>query len=229
MILQILLFAILAILIGLGLVFFGYAAFRVLFPIWGFLIGLWLGADLIVSSTGGGFLATSLGIMLGVILGLIFAGIAYYVYAFAVVLFGLTLGYALGSGLMLALGFQSGFITFLVGAFAAIALAAAFVNLKMPKVYLMVITAFAGASALIAGVLALFGQIPPSRMGLAFIDNYIGNSIFWLIIWLVIGFFGSAVQYQMDMAASSMVPASYSYDMAMADAKKRSGTKAKKA
>jgi len=230
MLLQILLFAILAIVIGLALVFFGYAAFRVLFPIWGFLIGLWLGADLIVSSTGGGFLATSLGIMLGVVLGLVFAAIAYYVYAFAVVLFGITLGYALGSGLMLALGFGSGFLTFLVGAFGAIALGAAFVNMKMPKVYLMVITAFAGGSALIAGVLALFGQIPPSRLGLGMIDNYIGNSVFWLIVWMVIGFMGAAVQYQMDMATNSMIPASYSYDSAMADAKKKSSTdKAKKA
>ena len=221
MILQILLFAILAILIGLGLVFLGYAAFRILFPIWGFFVGLWFGADLIVSLTGGGFLATSLGLILGVIFGLILAGLAYYLYAFAVVLFGATVGYALGAGIMLALGFSGGFMSFLVGLIFAIAFAAAIVSLKFPKVFLMVLTAFAGASALIAGVLALFGQIPPSRLGLAFVDAYIGNSIFWMIIWLVIGFFGSLVQYQMDQAASAMVPANYSYEAVTKEANKK--------
>ncbi len=223
MILQILLFSVLAILIGLALCFLGYAAFRILFPIWGFLVGLWLGADLVVSTLGGGFLTTSLGIVLGLVLGLVFAAIAYYVYAFAVVLFGATLGYVLGAGFMLLLGVDPGFLTSLVGLVAAILLALGFVYMKFPRVLLMVLTAFAGATAMIAGLLILFGQIPPSQLGLGFVNAYIHTSWFWWLIWLVVGLFGAIVQYQtVEVAESTMVPAEYSYGAVTKEAEKAS-------
>ena len=178
-------------------------------------------SDLIVSALGTGFLTTSLGIVFGVIVGLVFAAIAYYVYAFAIVLFGATLGYALGAGFMLLLGFDPGFLTSIVGLVSAILLGLAFVYMQFPRVLLMVLTAFAGASAMIAGILALFGQIPPSQLGLAFVDVYIQQSWFWWLVWLVIGLFGAIVQYQMvEVAESTMIPAEYSYEAVTKEAEK---------
>lgn len=212
--LEILLFSLLAILVGLGLSFFGYAAFRIILPILGFFAGLWLGMDLVNNFMGNyPLLGVSLGLVVGFILGGVFAAIAYFVYSLAVVIFGISLGYALGAGLMMMLGLGDGFLTFLVGAIAAVGMAVLFVGASMPKVYIMALTAFAGASAMIAGVLVLFGQIPPSQLGLAVVEPYIADSWFWLPVWLVVGFLGFFVQYRMVQVAESMVPKDYSYEV----------------
>ncbi len=212
--LEVLLFAVLAIIVGLGLSFMGYAAFRILLPIVGFLAGLWLGMDL-VSNFAQNFpiLGVSLGLIVGFVLGAIFAAIAYFVYALAIVIFGISMGYALGAGLMLLIGFPQGVMTFLVGVVVAVAMGILFMRTDMPKLYIMALTAFAGASAMIAGVLVLFGQIPPSQLGLSFIDAYIAQSWFWILVWAVLGSIGFGVQYQMVKMSQTMVPASYSYEV----------------
>lgn len=221
--LEVLLFSILAIVVGLGLSLFGYAAFRVLLPILGFVVGMWLGMDIVTNFMANfPVLGVSLGLVLGFILGLVLALLAYFVYSLAIVIFGISLGYALGAGLMLMLGFSDGFFTFLVGAVVAVVMAIAFMAVNMPKVYIMAFTAFAGASALIAGVLALFGQIPPSQLGLSFVEPYIADSWFWLPVWLVLGGIGFFIQYRMVEIAESMVPSSYSYEVVTKEYKKKS-------
>lgn len=223
--LEALLFAVLAIIVGLGLAFMGYAAFRILLPILGFLAGLWLGMDL-VSNFAQNFpiLGISLGLILGLILGAVFAAIAYFVYAFAVLIFGLALGYALGAGFMYVIGFPTPIINFIVGVVVAAVMGYLFMKVDMPKLYIMGLTAFAGASAMIAGVLVLFGQIPPSQLGLSFVDAYIAQSWFWIIVWAIIGGVGFAVQYQMVQMSQKMVPEAYSYEVT----KKELEQKAKK-
>lgn len=221
-----LLFAFLAVIVGLGLVFMGYAAFRILLPIVGFLAGLWLGMDIVREfAMNYPLMGVSLGLILGLVLGGIFAAVAYLVYSLAIVIFGISIGYALGAGFMYAIGLNTPFINFIVGAGVAIALGVAFMRVDMPKLYIMGLTAFAGASALIAGVLVLFGQIPPSQLGLAFINPYIAQSWFWILVWVIIGSVGFFVQYQMVQMSQALVPADYSYDVT----KKELDKKAKKA
>lgn len=220
-----LLFAVLAVIVGLGLSFMGYAAFRILLPIIGFLAGLWLGMDIVKEfAMNYPLMGISLGLILGLVLGGIFAAVAYLVYSLAIVIFGISIGYALGAGFMYAIGLNTPFINFIVGAVVAIALGVAFMRVDMPKLYIMGLTAFAGASALIAGVLVLFGQIPPSQLGLSFVNAYIGQSWFWILIWVIIGSVGFFVQYQMVQMSQTLVPADYSYDVT----KKELDKKAKK-
>jgi hypothetical protein len=224
-----LLFAFLAVIVGLGLVFMGYAAFRILLPIVGFLAGLWLGMDIVKDfSMNYPLMGVSLGLILGLVLGGIFAAVAYLVYSLAVVIFGISIGYALGAGIMIALGNTLGITTpiinFIVGIVVAVALGIAFMRVDMPKLYIMGLTAFAGASALIAGILVLFGQIPPSQLGLSFVNAYIGQSWFWILIWVIIGSVGFFVQYQMVQMSQTLVPEAYSYDVT----KKELEQKAKK-
>jgi hypothetical protein len=226
MLIEVLLFSFLAIIVGLGLTFMGYAAFRVILPILAFLAGFWLGIDL-VSNFGSSFplLGVSLGLIMGLVIGAVFAAIAYFVYSLAVIIFGISLGYALGAGFLLLIGFNAGLLTFLVGAIVAVGMGVLFMRTEMPKIYIMVLTAFAGASAIIAGVLILFGQIPPSQLGLAFVNGYIGQSWFWILVWAVIGAVGLFVQSQLDKAEQAMVPKNYSYDTTVKEYK----TKAAKA
>lgn len=224
--LEALLFAVLAIIVGLGLSFMGYAAFRILLPIIGFLAGLWLGMDLVNEfAMNYPLMGISLGLIVGLILGAVFAAVAYLVYSLAVLIFGVSLGYALGAGFMYAIGLQTPFLNFVVGLVAAIALGYAFWKTDMPKLYIMALTAFAGASALIAGALVLFGQIPPSQLGLSFVNAYIGQSWFWILIWVIIGSVGFFVQYQMAQMSKNLVPDEYAYDVTKKDLEQ----KAKKA
>ncbi len=212
--LEVLLFAVLAIIVGIGLSFMGYAAFRILLPILGFLGGLWLGMDLVSNfAASAPILGVSLGLIVGFVLGAIFAAVAYFVYALAIIIFGISMGYALGAGLMLLIGFPPGVMTFVIGIVVAVAMGILFMRTDMPKLYIMAITAFAGASALVAGILVLFGQIPPSQLGLSFVNAYIGQSWFWLLIWIVLGSFGFFTQYQMVKMSQSVIPASYSYEV----------------
>lgn len=213
-----LLFAVLAILVGLGLAFMGYAAFRILLPIVGFLAGLWLGMDIVKEfAVNFPLMGVSLGLILGLVLGAIFAAVAYLVYSLAIVIFGLALGYALGAGFMYAIGLQTPFLNFIVGVIVATAVGYAFMKVEMPKLYIMALTAFAGASALIAGILVLFGQIPPSQLGLAFVNSYIAQSWFWILVWIIIGSVGLAVQYQMAKMSQNFVPEDYAYDVTKKD------------
>jgi hypothetical protein len=220
-----LLFAFLAVIVGLGLVFMGYAAFRILLPIVGFLAGLWLGMDIAKEfAMNYPLMGVSLGLIMGLVLGGIFAAVAYLVFSLAVVIFGISIGYALGAGFMYAIGLNTPFINFIVGAVVAVAVGVAFMKVEMPKLYIMGLTAFAGASALVAGILVLFGQIPPSQLGLSFVNAYIGQSWFWILIWAIIGSVGFFVQYQMTQMSQTMVPEAYSYDVT----KKELDQKAKK-
>ena len=216
MILQVLLFAFLAVCIGLALTFMGYSLFRILFPIWGFFIGLWLGGTAIAGLTGESFLATSFALICGFLLGLAFAVLAYYVYAFAVVLFGTTLGFAIGQGIILMLGIDQGFLSWSVGIITAAVFAYGFVVLNLPKIIIMVATAFAGSSAIIAGFLALFGQVPPERyLSMAMTKATIHTSWFWWLIWLVLAVFGVVVQSALSQ--SDTFAADYSYDSVTAE------------
>ena len=211
---EVLLFSFLAIIVGLGLSFMGYAAFRILLPILGFLAGFWLGLDIVANfAQNFPLLGVSLGLVLGFVLGVVFAAVAYFVYALAVMIFGLAMGYALGAGLMLLIGFPPGLMTFIVGIAVAVGMGVLFFRTDMPKLYIMAITAFAGASAMIAGVFVLFGQIPPSQLGLAVVQPYIAQSWFWLLVWAIVGGFGFATQYQMVKMSQTVIPEAYSYDV----------------
>ena len=193
---EVIIFTLLA--IGLGLIFllFGYALFRVLLPIWGFIAGMIFGVQGIESLMGASsFLSVSLGLFVGFFVGLLLAFIAYYVYAFAVIIWGASIGYLLGQGLMLAIGFQYGFLVWLVGIVAAVGMVMLFMRGRFPRLLIMLLTSAAGAMAIITGLFALFGQVPtaPAAMGLTRLMVY--GSWFWILVWAGIAGFGLAVQY----------------------------------
>ncbi|MFC1649658.1 DUF4203 domain-containing protein [Patescibacteria group bacterium] len=184
-----------AVVIGLMFTFFGYPFFRFLLPIWAFFAGLMFGFRGIEDLMGPGFVTASFGLIIGFVIGIILAALAYAVYSLAVYLFGLTVGYALGSGLMLAIGFNPGLLTFLVGAAAAVGLAVLFARGNMPRFLIILMTAAAGAMAVMSGIFVLFGQVPTLGPTLEITKYMVWGSWFWLIIWAVVAGFGMAFQY----------------------------------
>ena len=193
--LEVLIFFLLAVVIGLMFAFFGYPFFRVLLPIWGFFAGLAFGFQGIESLMGSGFLPASLGLIVGFFIGILLAAVAWYAYAFALYLFGATMGYILGAGLMLTLGFERGFMSFLVGILAAFGMTILFSMAKMPKFLIILLTAAGGSMAVLTGVFALFGRDPTLPASLEITRYMVYGSWFWLIMWALLAGFGMAFQY----------------------------------
>src|SRR6476619_8218511 len=91
---------------GFVLAFGGYRFFLLLLPIWGFFFGFGLGAQTIQAIFGSGFLSDVTSWIVGFVVALIFAVLSYLFYIFAVALIAGSLGYALGTGLLVAIGFD---------------------------------------------------------------------------------------------------------------------------
>lgn len=191
---EILIFFVCSVVIGLMFLFFGYAFFRILLPIWGFFVGLMFGVHGMQALFGANVIGTSSGFILGIFSGIILAALAYLVFSLAIYWFGLTIGYVLGSGLMMAIG-MDGFMSVVVGAVVAVLLTIVFVKAKMPKNIIVILTSLGGAMAIMMGIFVLFGAVPQIPGSLQLTSYLVTGSWFWLIIWAVLAAIGLTFQY----------------------------------
>jgi hypothetical protein len=180
---QALLVGIIAIALGAGIMLLGYRLALILLPIWGFFAGFLLGAQLLQEFFGDGFLATTTSWIVGVILGLVFAVLSYLFWYVAVVILFASIGYWLGWGFMSLIGFsETGFVAVAIGLLlGAVFAVAAFVT-GVPLAALVVITAVAGAHALIAGILVLLGTIPVEALGSGVVRPIIEANLGWWLL-----------------------------------------------
>jgi hypothetical protein len=194
--LSVILIGLLALILGLTFCFGGYRFFIVLMPIFGFFAGFGLGADVINTLFGAGFLATLVSWAAGLVVGLLFAGLSYAFYNAAVMLLGGLVGYWLGASLMILLGFApGGFLVFTVGLVVGIIFSLATLILGMPKYLLIFLTAFGGASTVISGVLLLLGRVPLEALNNGAVAAIVRGSFLWLFVWLAVGLIGFVVQW----------------------------------
>ena len=185
--------AILALIIGALALLAGYRLFLLLLPIWGFFAGFAMGAHATTLLFGTGFLSTITSWIVGFVAGLIFAVLSYLIYIVGVALLSAAFGYFLGAGLML-LFVEPGLLVTLVGLAGAVIMAFVVLAFNIQKPVLEFITSFGGATAVLTGVLLLFGRIPLEALGQNPVRAVLDDSIFWLIVWLVLGFVGFGIQ-----------------------------------
>jgi hypothetical protein len=181
---------------GFVLAFSGYRFFMFLLPIWGFFAGFGVGAQMIQALFGGGFLSTATSWVVGFVVAVIFAVLSYLFYFFAVALIGGSLGYALGVGLMQAIGLDFGLIVWLVGIVAAIVIGILVLVLNIQKWVIIVATALLGAGVIVGTFLFLFGGLPSAQLVLNPVRHVLQTSPFWLIVFLVVAVLGGVAQYQ---------------------------------
>lgn len=197
---EVLIFFVCSVVIGLLFMFLGYPFFRLLLPIWAFFVGLSFGISGLEAIFGANILSEASGFVFGLFIGFVLAVLAYLLYSLAIYWFGLTVGYVLGSGLMMALGFTDGFMTALVGVLVAISLVALFVMAKMPKSLVIILTAAAGSMAVIMGLFVLFGRVPEVAANLELTGLIVTGSWFWMVIWIVLAAVGISFQYLLVQA-----------------------------
>lgn len=186
--------ALLALLLGLVVCFAGFRLFVILLPVWGFFAGFLVTAQAVQELFGGGFLATTSSWVFGFVIGVLFAVAAYFFYYAAVAVLAATVGYELGVGLMAGLGVSSGILLFLVGLVVAAALTAAVILLNLPKVFIVVLTALAGASMILAGVLLALGRISLTALNSGLVGAFIRDSWFWSLVYLALVAVGIVTQ-----------------------------------
>lgn len=179
---------------------FGFRLFVVLLPVFAFFAGFEITAQAIQELFGVGFLRTASSWVFGFIVGLLFAVVAYLFYYGAVVILAGAVGYEIGVGVLIGIGSTSGFLLFIVGLVLGLALAAAVVLLNLPKVLIIVLTALAGASMIVSGILIALGQIPLTSLSSGVVGSLIRLSWFWSLVCLVVAVAGMAIQMLMPSA-----------------------------
>jgi hypothetical protein len=183
-----------AILAGGFMLLAGRLALRIALPFWGFFAGFAFGAGLVSELADERFLGTALGWVLGLVFGLIFALFAYLYYAVAVVLAMAGFGYAIGSGLVVALGIDWNWVAVLVGVAigAVLGLVAVFSNL--PMIVLVVLSSFAGAISVVGGLMLLFGSLDSEDFGTGAFTDTVSDSWGWYLLLLLLALGGIAAQ-----------------------------------
>jgi hypothetical protein len=186
--------AMLALFFGSLLVVGGYRLLVVLLPIWGFVFGFGLGAQSVQAAFGDGFLSTITSWVAGLVLALIFALCAYLFYFAAVTLISGSLGYALGVGVMEAIGFNFGLLAWLVGLALAIVVAIGVLAFNVQKLVVIAATSILGAGVIVATFLMLFGG-PEAQVMQNPVRIALQASPWWTLGFVVLAVGGFIVQY----------------------------------
>ena len=184
----------LAILAGGVMLFAGQLVLRLALPIWGFFVGFAFGAGLVAGLADERFLGTVLGWVLGLVFALLFAVFAYLYFAVAVILALAAFGFAIGSGLVVALGIDWNWLAVLVGVAvgAAIGLMSVFAN--MPMIVLVVFSSVAGAVGVVAGLMLLVGKLDSADFTKGAFTDAVKDSWGWYVLLLVLAFIGIFTQ-----------------------------------
>jgi hypothetical protein len=176
-----------ALLTGAVFCFRGYLAMRVVIPLWGAFAGFMLGAGLV--SGDAGFLGNALGWLVGFGLAIVFGVIAYLYYVVSVVIGMMGIGFVLGTSLMVALGVSWSWLIVLSGVVLAVVLAFVAIAGDLPMVLLTVLTALAGASAMVAGLMLFAGTFDADDFSIGETTEYVADDWWWFVIYggLVVG------------------------------------------
>ncbi len=188
--------SLLVIMLGLALCFTGYRFFTILISIWGFIAGFQFGATIFTNIFGQGFLSTVISWVVGLLVAIFAAAIAYLFYAAAVVLLAGFVGYQLGIGIMAGLGFNDGWLTFLVGLLVGLAWVAVAIYLHFPKVLVLILTSLAGAELLLGGVFLALGRITLTGLRFGAVGAIVRDSWFWGLLYLAIAAIGFYFQWR---------------------------------
>jgi len=194
-----------AIVAGAVILFAGQFVLRLVIPIWGFFAGFAFGAGLFAGLADERFLGTVFGWVSGFVCAVIFAVLAYLFYAVAVVLAMAAFGFAIGSGLVVALGIDWNWVAVLVGIVVGAVLGLVSIFGNMPMVVLAVASAIAGAFSVVGGLMLLFGSLNSSDFSQSTFVDAIGNSWLWTILVVVLAVVGIVAQTRARVTADRTV------------------------
>lgn len=186
--------------------FSGYRAFRLIIPIWGAFTGFAVGAGAISAVTGDALLAKPIGWILGLILAMGFALLAYLYFEVAVILALASLGFLVGSTVMTVLGVSWNWLVAGAGVVVGVVFALFAMASNFPRIVLVVVSATAGATAMVAGGMLLTGALNTTDLTHAYVTERIQDDWWWYlgyVVLVVAGIFSqSAANTEDDLRAA---------------------------
>jgi hypothetical protein len=191
------LLGLLAIVAGGAMLLAGQFVLRLVIPIWGFFAGFAFGAGLVADLADERFLGTVLGWVLGLVFALVFAVLAYLYYYVAITLAMAAFGFAIGSGLVVALGIDWNWVAVLVGTIVGVILGLVSIFLNMPVIVLVVVSSFAGAVGVVGGLMLLVGSLNSADFTKGDFTHTVEHGWAWSLLVLALalaGIFAQALQ-----------------------------------
>jgi hypothetical protein len=174
---------IIAVLIGALLCFRGYVTMRLIISLFGAFVGFLLGAGLVAGVTDSSFGQLALSWIVGIIGAVLFGVLAYFSYQVAVVIGLAAIGFTIGTTVMAAVGVGSQAATITVGLVAGALLAVIAIATDLPAVILVVLTALAGASVTVAGVMVIAGSIGINRLTAEGVAAEMSRGWWWYVLY----------------------------------------------
>jgi hypothetical protein len=184
----------LAIIAGGAMLVAGQLVLRLVIPIWGFFAGFAFGAGLVAEFADEHFLGTVLGWVLGLVFAVIFAVLAYLYYYVAIVIAMGAAGFAIGSGIVVALGISWNWVAVLVGLALGLLVGLVSVFTNVPMIMLVFIGSIAGAVGVTAGLMLLFGSLNSADFSRSDFTDTVSNSLGWSLLLLVLAIGGIVIQ-----------------------------------
>ena len=181
------------------MLFAGQFVLRIVLPIWGFFAGFAFGAGLFAELADERFLGTLLGWVTGLVFALIFAVFSYLYYAVAVILAMAAFGFAIGSGLIVALGIDWNWIAVLVGLVFGAVLGLVSVVGNLPMIVLAVVSSLAGAVSVVAGLMLLLGSLDSEDFTEGTFIDAVQASWGWYLLLLALALVGIVAQTRQRM------------------------------
>lgn len=150
---------VLAVAVGLLVAFVGYRALRTMIALLGAFTGFGIGGAIAAGFPIEGAFGTVVTWIVAVLAAVLFGWLAYAFYQVAVLLGLASIGFSIGAGLMVALGFRGDWLVWLIGALVALVLVVIGLIGDLPAVLLIILTGLAGANLVITGAMLLAGAV----------------------------------------------------------------------
>ncbi len=193
--------------VGIGglFCFRGWLMLRIIIPVWGGFVGFMFGAGLVAAFADESFLGSLLGWIIGGVTALIFGLVAYIYYEVSVVIAMAAIGFSLSTTVLVALGVTWNWVTILVGIAVAALLAFVAIAGDLPMVILTVLSAFAGASTIVAGLMLIFGVVDTGQFSSAGTTRDLDDDWWWYAIYFATAVAGLVSQFRLlDRVSGSL-------------------------
>ena len=188
------LLGLLAIIAGGAMLLAGQFVLRLVIPIWGFFAGFAFGAGLVAQFADEHFLGSVLGWVLGLVFALLFSVLAYLYFYVAIVIAMGAFGFAIGSGLVVALGIDWSWVAVLVGVVVGLVFGLVSIFANMPMIVLVIFGSFAGAVGVVGGLMLLVGSLNSSDFSRGDFTDTVSNSWAWSLLLLALAVGGILIQ-----------------------------------
>lgn len=180
--------------VALYLLFAGFRFARSAISLWGFVVGYLLGGTVASDMLNVGSFGTNRSALLGLALAIFSALFAYTYYGFALIVLLGGIGYWLGSGFLLLLGFVPGAVSAIGGLLIGSAGAIAILRFGVTKYTLIILTSLAGSVSLIGSILVVLHKASLESLSYISVTTGTVSSLLWLLAAIAFTAIGVSIQ-----------------------------------